>query len=74
MTTRHAGYIVTLDDDIREDDAEAIIGAIRMIKFVQSVTPIEAGYSDVIARERRDSRWREALIQLAEDGPPGARA
>ena len=29
MTDRHAGYVVTLNEDIREDDAEAIINAIR---------------------------------------------
>lgn len=32
MTDRHAGYIVTLAADIREDDAEHIINAIRMVK------------------------------------------
>jgi len=42
MTDRHTGYIVALDADIREDDAQAIIAAIQMIKGVQTVTPLVA--------------------------------
>ena len=34
MTDRHCGYIITLENDIREDDAEATINALRMIKGV----------------------------------------
>lgn len=41
MTDRHAGYVVTLDRDIREDDAEAVLNAIRMVKGVASVTPVD---------------------------------
>jgi len=40
MTERFSGFQVVLDQDIREDDAEAIITAIRMIKHVVSVKPI----------------------------------
>lgn len=62
MTTRHKGYVVHLADDIREDDSEAVIAAIRMIKGVADVTPAEADFtSDVIAVHRRDGQWHEAL-------------
>ena len=48
MTTRHAGYVVTLAEDIREDDAEeGVLNAIRHIKGVVSVEPVE---SDPIAQ------------------------
>lgn len=40
MTDRHAGYIVVLDEVIREDDAENIINAIKMIKGVIEVEPV----------------------------------
>lgn len=52
MTDRHKGYIVTLEDDIREDDAETIIAALRMIKGVLSVEALVANYDDHMARER----------------------
>lgn len=57
MTDRHAGYVVALDTNIREDDAEAIIAAIGMIKGVLSVQPVVAGNPmDAInlVRVRRD--------------------
>lgn len=37
MTDRIRGLIVTLDDDYREDDAETIVGALKMIKGVANV-------------------------------------
>lgn len=52
MTDRHSGYIVTLDRDIREDDAEAIVRALRMIKGVLSVEPQISDPMLHIAQER----------------------
>jgi hypothetical protein len=52
VTTRHAGYVVTPADDIRDDDAEHIINALKMIKGVVSVLPVEADLSTHIATER----------------------
>ena len=42
MTDRHSGYIVVLEKDIREDDAERTIEALKQIKGVIGVTPIVA--------------------------------
>ena len=70
MTDRHAGYIVVLAEDIRADDAEeSVLNALRMIKGVASVTPVIADYDQVIARERRDEKWRDALRALSRNGP-----
>jgi hypothetical protein len=69
MTDRHAGYLVVLAEDIREDCAEPILTALRMISGVASVTPVPADYEQVIARTRRDDLWREALQNLLRDGP-----
>jgi len=44
MTDRHAGYIVVLEEPIREDDAQGIIDAIQLIKGVLEVKPIENNY------------------------------
>ena len=42
MTDRHAGYIVVLDQNIREDDAQPILDAIKLIKHVVDVRPVVA--------------------------------
>jgi len=68
MTDRHAGYVVTLDNDYRDDDAERIIDAIRMVKCVKSVVPIMADYSTTIAEERAGAKWRDALLDLVRNG------
>ena len=68
MTDRHAGYIVTLADDIRADDAEAIVNALRMVKGVLSVEPVVSDASLHIAERRRDVQWREALYNLRPEG------
>ena len=52
MTDRHAGYVVALDRDIREDDAEAIISAISMIKGVMAVQPVDADPMSAITHLR----------------------
>lgn len=69
MTDRHAGYVVTLEDDIREDDAAELIRAISMIRGVAAVVPVEASLEDVMARSRRDGQWRDALLRLCRHGP-----
>lgn len=67
MTTRHAGYLITLADDIREDDAEQIITALRMVKGVLKVSPVPHDYNTVIAQDRANSEWRQRLFKLLEE-------
>ena len=52
MTDRHAGYVVTLAEDVREDDAQPILEAIRMIKHVASVEPVVSDMMFHMAEER----------------------
>lgn len=52
MTDRLKGVSVTFTDDIREDDAKAIVAAIRQLRGVCDVGPILADYSDAMARQR----------------------
>lgn len=52
MTDRFKGFIVTLEDDMRSDDAQCVIDAIEMIKHVKSVKPVVANYDDHMNRER----------------------
>jgi hypothetical protein len=69
MTDRHAAYIVVLEENIREDDAEATLTALRMISGVVGVTPVISSYEQLIARERRDELWADALLKLIRSGP-----
>jgi hypothetical protein len=68
MTDRHAGYLITLTADIREDGAEATLNALRMVKGVASVEPVVSNLELHIGQQRADRRWREALINLVKDG------
>jgi hypothetical protein len=67
MTDRLKGVLVTFDSDIREDDAEQIIAAIRMIKCVADVSPLVRNHEDLMARVRVDGEWRKKLLALLVD-------
>ena len=69
MTDRYNGLIVVLKTDYRDDDAEAIIAAIKQIRGVQSVVPHVAHPADYIAYERARSDIRRRLWEaFGEDG------
>jgi len=42
MKPKHSGYIIVLEDGVREDstEEESILNALRMVKGVHSVVPI----------------------------------
>lgn len=67
MTDRHSAYIVVLNNDVREDDAEHIINALRMVKGVAAVDPVVTDYDEHIARTRVDREWREKIYKLLEN-------
>lgn len=52
MTDRYKGVVVTFARDIRDDDAEATLAAIRQIKGVIDVTPSVANLDDHMNRSR----------------------
>lgn len=52
MTDRHAGYVVALDRDMREDDARSTMAAIAQIKGVASVEAVIADVGTIIAEAR----------------------
>lgn len=70
MTDLHSGFVVTLAQDLRADDAEAVLLAISMIKGVQSIDPIPAQAPEAfIVEQRLNRRWRTVLEDLAQRGP-----
>ena len=52
MTDRYKGFVVHLDHDIRSDDSEAIITAIKMVKGVAEISPLVSKSEDMIAYMR----------------------
>lgn len=61
MTNRYFALTVLLDVDMREDDAEAVINAIWMIKHVQAVEAHVAN-SETWAAEKRVRRNLERKL------------
>ncbi len=61
MTDRFKGFLVTLDEEIREDDAEQILTALKMVKGVFSVKPYVNGMEDWMMYEKGVWDTRRAI-------------
>lgn len=66
MTDRYKGLMVAFDHDIREDDAQAIIAAIRQLRGVAGVEPSMATGDDLIVRMRLDIEWQRRIYALLD--------
>ena len=66
MTDRYSGLTVTFRKDIRDDDAEVIITAIRLIKGVLSVDSIPSTTDLLIATNRVKAELRNKLWDVLE--------
>lgn len=64
MTDRLKGCTVTFDRDIREDDVEPLLDAIRMMRGVLSVTGKVTDLSDYMARERATWELRDKILDV----------
>jgi hypothetical protein len=64
MTTRYKSFIVSLEHDIRDDDADAIITALKMVKGVLRVEPQEATVNDLTIQYREKSELRKKLFDF----------
>lgn len=69
MTDRLKGVIVTFESDIREDDAQAIIHAIEMIKGVLQVETSIRSHDDIMNRARIRDEYRIRLWEALRDKP-----
>lgn len=67
MTDRLKGLIVTLEADIREDDAQEIINAILLLRGVLNVTTSVRDHNDIMNRERVRAEYRERLWNALKD-------
>lgn len=64
MTNRYNALVVVLEHEIREDDAEALLSAIRMIKGVKTVRGHVADMESHIAYERARHDLGQKLLDV----------
>lgn len=64
MTKRIDGFLVTLEKDLREDDAAAVVEAIKMIKGVVSVETHEVDMNTHFARNRIRHEMTMKLLKV----------
>lgn len=67
MTDRHAGYVVVLAENIRDDDAQSIVAALCMVKGVLSVEPVISDPGISIATARAKGEVFEKFMSFAKD-------
>jgi len=67
MTDRIKGFTVILDRDVREDDFEIYMDALRLMKGVQQVIPHVSGVEDTIADERATHKIKIKLYDFIKD-------
>lgn len=67
MTDRLKGVVVTFETDLRDDDAKAIIDAIKMLRGVDTVSVKVADVSDHMNRMRiRQELTRGTIKEIKE--------
>jgi hypothetical protein len=64
MTDRYNALTVVLEQDIRDDDAEYLINAIRMLRGVLDVQGNVSSADSFVAQSRADREWREKIRKL----------
>lgn len=64
MTDRYSGVLVTFEKDIREDDAQSLINAIKMIKGVISVDPQISDHEHLMAKSQAKHELIQSLFQV----------
>lgn len=68
MTDRHTAYVVILEDDIREDDAQWTINALKMVRGVATVQPIVKTVDHILAIEHaKYDLGRRILAAVTEE-------
>ena len=64
MTDRYHSLTVVLEKDIRDDDAQSIINAIKMVKGVLSVKPHVSDFTSLMAEDRARRDLEEKILQV----------
>lgn len=70
MTDRYSSLTIVLENDIREDDAEALIAAIKQLRGVLSVHGnVSDSISELVAGERVRSELTKELFEALNKKP-----
>ncbi len=64
MTDRIKGLTISLEQDVRVDDLEPLMDAIRQFSGVADVTPLVASSDDWLARSRVRSELAEDFLDM----------
>lgn len=64
MTDRVKGFTVTLAEDIRVDDIEAVLNALRMVKGVIHVEPVLNTPDDHFSKQRVKDELRDKFYDF----------
>jgi len=64
MTDRYCGFAITLEKDMREDDAEKIMLALQLVKGVISVKPVVSDLSKHMAYEQARNELAKKLFKV----------
>jgi hypothetical protein len=67
MAAIRTGLVVVLNDDVPDEDVEAIAAAIRLIRGVASVKSVEGEPDAQVDRERLNAQWRQRIVGLLDD-------
>lgn len=73
MTNRLSGLTVVFEKDVREDDAETLINAIRQFRGVLDVVPEVADHVQSIADTRSRTALMEALYKISQEWKWGSK-
>jgi len=69
MTANAKGFVVTLAQDIHDEDVLRVVGLLMLIKGVVHVdTVTDNGYSDVVNRERIRAELLQQVLKVIRDG------
>ncbi len=69
MTDRIKGVLITFENDIRDDQAQPIIEALKMIKGVSIVKPYITGIEDYMSYEKGYLDARKQMFDLLKKEP-----
>ena len=60
MSDRVKGLVVTLKNDIKDEDADHVVSLLKAIRDVATVKPVQAGFEDYMNRDQiRVELWEQ---------------
>lgn len=67
MTDRVHSFQVVLETNVREDDIDGIVGALKHVKGVLNVVPVKSTYDSVMAEERVRVEYKKKILDLLRE-------